>query len=492
MAGKNKSTAIPIDHKRFLKVQRETSMYRPVTDRIQDYKEVAILRSDEISQNQASRCMDCGVPFCHWGCPVGNIIPEWNKAMQLGDWKKAYELLSATNNFPEFTGRVCPAPCEHSCVLGINDAPVTIRENELAIIEHAFKKGYVKPKKIEQRTKKNVAIIGSGPAGLACAAQLNSAGHTVTVFERDTKIGGLLRYGIPDFKLDKSVIDRRIALMQEEGIIFKTGTDIGKKIPLDSVMKKFDALCLTGGSRVPRDLSIEGRDLKGIHFAMDYLSQSNKKIGGEKLSEKSIISAKNKKVVVIGGGDTGSDCIGTANRQGAECIIQIEVLEKPAECRTDDYPWPKYPLLLKSTSSHEEGSERRWTVLTKKFIGENGHVKKIQCVEINFSKDNNNSCPIMQEIPGSEFEIETDLVILAIGFIHPEHEGLINSLGLKLDKRGNVSTNDEYMSSRTGVFSAGDMRRGQSLIVWAINEGRKTAHFVDKYLQGKSFLPYIK
>lgn len=482
---------IPIDHKRFLSVAREVATYRPVCERLKDYKEVAPLRSDAHAQDQASRCMDCGTPFCHWGCPLANLVPEWNKAMQLGEWEKAYELLSATNNFPEFTGRVCPAPCEHACVLGINDDPVTIRENELSIIEYAFKNKVVKPHPPTERTGKKVAIIGSGPAGLACAAQLNSAGHAVTVFERDHKPGGLLRYGIPDFKLDKKTIERRISLMEAEGIIFKTDTTVGSDVSTEELTEHFDAACLTGGSRTPRDLAIPGRDLEGIHFAMDYLMQANKRVGGEQVRSEESITASKKSVVVIGGGDTGSDCIGTANRQGAACVVQIEVLEQPPECRTDEYPWPHFPLLLKTTSSHEEGSDRHWTVMTKRFIGENGILKKLQCVKVEFEKTESNTCPVMREVPGSEFEIDADLVILAIGFVHPEHKGLISDLGLALDERGNVRTGDDYMSSRQAIFSAGDMRRGQSLIVWAIHEGRKTAHHIDHYLMGYSNLPVI-
>jgi len=491
MADKNRKYNVPVDHNRFLKVNRKTAEYRPVSSRINDYDEVFMIRSDETSQDQASRCMDCGTPFCHWGCPVSNLIPEWHTALQSGNWKKAYELLSATNNFPEFTGRVCPAPCEHACVLGINDDPITIRENELAIIEHAFKKGIAKPKPPQERTGRSVAVIGSGPAGLACAAQLNSAGHSVTVFERDHKIGGLLRYGIPDFKLDKSIIDRRVSFMKAEGITFKTDVSVGEKYSVEKLKKNFNAVCLTGGSGTPRDLPIEGRELEGIYFAMDYLAQSNKRAGGEKVSKTESITATGKNVVVIGGGDTGSDCIGTANRQGAQCVVQIELLEKPSDCRTEEYPWPYYPLLLKTTSSHEEGSERHWTVMTKKFIGSNGVVTKLHCVKVEFKQSAENGSPIMREIPNSEFEIDADLVILAIGFIHPEHAGLISDLKLKLDERGNVLTGDNYMSSKKGIFSAGDMRRGQSLIVWAINEGRRTAHYIDRYLMGSSNLPSL-
>jgi len=477
------------DYKRFLKIKRETSQYRPICDRVLDFKDITVPRSVPVSQEQAARCMDCGTPFCHWGCPIGNLIPEWNNAMMHGKWEKAFNLLNSTNNLPEITGRICPAPCEYSCVLGINDSPVTIRENELAVIEYAFKNKIIKPHPPIKRTGKKVAIIGSGPAGISCATQLNQAGHKVTVFEKNKSIGGLLRYGIPDFKLEKWILDRRINLLKKEGIIFKTNTDIGKTRSTLKILKYFDAVCLACGSSIPRDLNIGSRSLNGIHFAMDYLAPTNKRISGEQLSRKDYINAKGKKVVIIGGGDTGSDCVGTANRQGASCVVQIELLPQPPQCRTSDYPWPNFPLLLKTTSSHEEGSRRHWTILTKDFIGEKGHVKKIQCVRVNFKKDKNVSCPIMSEIPGTEFEIEADMVILAIGFIHPQHEGLIKKLKIKLDNRGNVNTDDHYMTSIEGVFSAGDMRRGQSLIVWAISEGRRSAFFIDNYLMGSSNLP---
>lgn len=479
------------DPKGFLKVKRGATQHRAVCERIKDYKEVATLRNEDQVKDQASRCMDCGTPFCHWGCPVGNYIPEWNDLLYSGQWEKAYELLAETNNLPEITGRACPAPCEYACVLGINDDPVTIRENELAIIEYAFKNGLVKPRPPKERTGKNVAIIGSGPAGISCAAQLNKAGHRVVVFERDEALGGIMRYGIPDFKLDKSIIDRRIKIMKREGIEFKTGIDVGEDYPVSKLKHEFDVICLTGGSRVPRDLKIEGRDLVGIHYAMDYLTLCNKRVAGEKIRGSQMIDAKNKKVVIIGGGDTGANCVGTAHRQGASCVVQIELLDRPAECRTDVYPWPVYPMLLKTSTSHEEGGERHWSVLTKRFIGEAGHVKKLSCVKIEFTKTKDNTCPVMKEVPGSEFDIEADLVILAIGFIHPEHRGLLEKLAIEFDNRGNVKTDKNYMTSRKGIFSAGDMHRGQSLIVWAISEGRKTAHHIDKYLMDSTSLPNL-
>lgn len=478
------------DLRGFLKVARQDGEYREICERIQDFKPVSKLRAEKHSPEQASRCMDCATPFCHWACPIGNYIPEWNDYLFRGHWEKALELLEATNTLPEITGRICPAVCEYACVLGLNDEAVTIRENELAIVEFGFKNGLIKPHPIKERTGKKVAVIGSGPAGLACAAQLNRAGHNVVVFERDDKPGGILRYGIPDFKLEKHLIDRRINIWKKEGLVFKTGVDVGRDYPLKKIMDEFDAVCLAGGARVARDLAIEGRELNGIYFAMDYLTQSNRCVAGEKFKESELIDAKSKKVVVIGGGDTGADCIGTAHRQGAACVVQIEVLPRPAECRTETYPWPSYPLLFKTSSSHEEGGERYWAILTKGFIGEKGRVKKLSCVKLDFNEESK-KCPVMKEIPGSEFEIEADMIILAMGFLHPEHGGLLGELNVQFDDRGNVKTDENYMSSVEKVFSAGDMRRGQSLVVWAISEGRRAAHYIDKYLMGESSLPFI-
>lgn len=478
------------DVKGFLKVKRKTSEYRPVCERVKDYSEVLVVPKPQHSKEQASRCMDCGIPFCHWGCPVGNYIPDWNDAVFRGQWEKAFGLLDATNNLPEITGRICPAPCEYACVLGINDDPVTIREDEEAIIEYAFKHDLIKPRTPKKRTGKKIAVIGSGPAGLACGHQLNKAGHSVTIFERDDKIGGILRYGIPDFKLEKWILDRRIKLLEKEGVIFKTSASVGTDYPVSKIKKEFDAICLTCGSREPRDLAIEGRNLSGIHFAMDYLIQSNKRINGEKFNKGELIDAKGKKVVVIGGGDTGADCVGTSHRQGASCVTQIEIMPMPASCRTEDFPWPKYPLLLKTSTSHEEGGKRDWSVLTRKFIGENGKLKKLSCVKVEFAKDDK-GCPVMKEVAGSGFEIEAELVILALGFLHPEKQGPIKELKLELDTRGNVKTDEKFMTSVKGVFSAGDMRRGQSLIVWAISEGRRAAYHIDKYLMSSSTLPQL-
>jgi len=408
---------------------------------------INVKRGEGGVRDQASRCMDCGTPFCHWGCPLGNFIPEWNDLVFNGQWERAFELLNATNILPEVTGRICPATCEFACVLGINDDPVTIRENELAIIEYAFKNGLVKFHQPKVRTGKKVAVVGSGPAGLACAVRLNQAGHSVVVFERDDKIGGIMRYGIPDFKLEKNILDRRIDIWEKEGIRFKTRVNVGVDYSARNLLDEFDAVCLAGGSRVPRDLKIPGRELKGIHFAMDYLVQANKK------TEE--ITAKGKKVVVIGGGDTGADCVGTANRQGAKCVVQIEVLPQPPVCRDESCPWPKYPLLLKTTSSHEEGVERKWSVLTREFKekqGGAGKIGKLLCVGADKR---------LKEIPGSEFEIEAELVILALGFIRQD------------------------VKTEAGVFLAGDMRTGPSLIVKAINDGKQTAGAIDRFLKEK-------
>ena len=478
------------DLKSFIKTKRKEAEHRPVCERIKDYKEVVSLRTPEHSQEQASRCMECGVPFCHSGCPVGNYIPEWNDFSIFGQWQKAFQLLNATNNLPEITGRVCPAPCEYACVLGINDDPVTIRENELAIIEQAFKDGFIKAQPPKARTGKKVAVIGSGPAGLSAADQLNRAGHLITVFEKDERAGGIMRYGIPDFKLEKKILDRRIKLWQKEGIEFKTGVNVGIDLEVSKLKAQFDAIVIAIGSRIPRDLNIPGRELEGIHFAMDYLVQSNRLVAGEKIAKDRLIDVRGKSVVVIGGGDTGSDCVGTANRQGASCVVQIEVMPKPPESRTSDYPWPKYPLLLKTSSSHEEGVQRQWAILTKEFVGEKGNLKKLSCIRVEFVEGKGGGIK-MREIPKSEFEIDADMAILAVGFVHPQHRGLVKELGLGLDERGNIKTDENYMTSKEGIFAAGDSRRGQSLIVWAISEGRQTAHCIDKYLMGQSNLPNL-
>jgi len=478
------------DIKGFLKLERKPILYRPVCERIRDFGQVNILPGTEHSKGQASRCMDCGTPFCHWSCPIGNFIPEWNDLVFQDKWQKAFRLMSETNNFPEITGRICPALCEHSCVLGINDEPVTIRDNELAIMERAFQEGWVMPKPPRRRSGKSVVVIGSGPAGLACADQLNKAGHLVVVFEKADKIGGILRYGIPDFKLEKRALDRRINILKQEGIVFNTGVYAGRDLKVKYLKNEFDAICLAIGSSVPRDLNIEGRGLSGIHFAMDYLVQANRRIAGEKIPGHDLIDAKGKRVVVIGGGDTGADCVGVAHRQGAACIIQLEIMPQPPETRNQDCPWPKYPLLLKDSSSHQEGGFRDWQVATKKFIGENGRVKKLSCARVDFQKESS-GCSVMKEVLGSEFEIDADMVILSLGFISPEKEGLLGELDLAQDPKGNVKTGTDFMSSQGKIFACGDMHRGQSLIVWAIAEGRQAAYHIDRYLMGESFLPGI-
>lgn len=467
-------------------------------ERISNYKEfVNPFDSGELNK-QAARCMDCGVPFCHHGCPLGNIIPEFNDAVYRESWQEAYDILTSTNNFPEFTGRICPAPCESSCVLGINQPPVNIEEIEKHIIEIAFEKGYVTPNVPHVRTGKKIAVIGSGPAGLAAAAQLNQAGHLVTVYERDEKPGGLLRYGIPDFKLEKNVIDRRIKLMEEEGITFKCNANVGVNISISDISREYSAVVLAGGSTIPRDLSVPGRDLKGIHYAMHFLKQQNKIVDGADPLAKAeiesnildeIISAKGKKVVVIGGGDTGSDCVGTSNRQGAANIVQFELLPKPPEGRTQLMPWPTYPMVLKTTSSHEEGCERQWAVATKEFISDGkGNVTALKTVELEWKVEDGKYSKFIEK-PGSEKVIPCDLVLLAMGFVSPQKNGLLEELNVELDERGNVkATEKEYKTSVSKIFSCGDMRRGQSLVVWAISEGRECARKVDIFLMGESNL----
>jgi len=472
------------DPKGFLNIKRMESGYRPVEERVNDYREVERLLPDQSRKEQAGRCMDCGVPFCHWGCPVGNVMPEWQDMIYREDWKAAYEILRETNNFPEFTGRVCPAPCEASCVLSINDEPVTIRQNELAVIEKAFELGYVKPEPPENRTGKKVAVVGSGPAGLACADILNKYGHNVTVFEAEDSAGGYLRFGIPDFKLDKKVIDRRINILEAEGIVFKTGVIIGTDITAADLVNRFDAVMIAIGARKPRDLDIGGRSLSGIHFAMEYLEQQNRRVRGDVIPEDKLISPINKKVVVIGGGDTGSDCVGNANRQGASSITQIEILPEPPAHRTPGEPWPLWPRLKKTSSSHEEGCERLWCIRTIRFFGDNGEVKGINAVRVSWEKLDDGSM-VMRDIPGSEFEISADLVLLSMGFIHPEHKGILDELNLGLDRSGNILVNEEYMTSEKGVFSAGDSVRGASLVVWAIHQGREAAKGINRYLMSK-------
>lgn len=475
------------DPKGFLKYERETPKTRKATERTKDYEELYQDFSDEKTKQQAARCMDCGVPFCHNGCPLGNIIPEFNEAVYEEDWRRAFEILSETNNFPEFTGRICPAPCESACVLGINQTPVAIEHIEKAIAETAFKKGYVQPQTPAFRTGKKVAVIGSGPAGLAAAAQLNKAGHTVTVYEKNTRIGGLLRYGIPDFKLAKKVIDRRLQLMEAEGIRFKTNSNVGVNVDAQQLLAEQDAIILCGGSTIPRDLNIPGRELKGVHFAMDFLEQNNKRVAGDEIPKSSEIFATDKNVVVIGGGDTGADCVGTSNRHGAKSITQIELLAKPPASRNKENPWPRYPMILRTSTSHEEGCDREWAILTKAFIGdENGNLKAIQLVDVKWEIVEGQRSQLL-EVAGSEREIPCGLALLAIGFLHPQFEGLLEQLDIEIDDRGNVTDNN-YQTNNEKVFVAGDMRRGQSLVVWAISEGREAAKSVDEFLMGKSVL----
>ena len=433
--------------------------------------------------------MDCGVPFCHHGCPLGNVIPEFNDAVYRKRWKEAYDILSSTNNFPEFTGRICPAPCETSCVLGINAPAVTIEEIEKHVIEIAFDNGYVQPIIPHIRTGKKIAIVGSGPAGLAAASQLNYAGHTVVVFERDDAPGGLLRYGIPDFKLEKWVIDRRVKLMEEEGIVFKCNAEVGIDININDLLREYHAIVLAGGSTVPRDLNIPGRQLNGIHFAMDFLTQQNKRVSNKKVEGKDIF-ATGKNVVVIGGGDTGSDCVGTANRHKASSVTQFELLPKPPENRTAFMPWPTYPMILKTTSSHEEGVQRHWAIATKEFIGDdNGNLKALKIVDLEWKFTEENKPAQFVEVAGSETQIPCEVALLAMGFVHPLHKGLLNQLEIELDESGNVkATENSYHTNIPKIFTAGDMRRGQSLVVWAISEGRECARKVDEYLTGYSLL----
>ncbi len=471
----------------FLEQDRELPKKRDPKKRISDYNEVDSVIDESITMKQAARCMDCGIPFCHHGCPLGNIIPEFNDAVYQGNWKMAYEILVSTNNFPEFTGRICPAPCEASCVLGINKPAVAIEYIEKTIIEKAFQEGYAKPRIPSSRTHKKVAVVGSGPAGLATAAQLNYAGHDVTVFERADEIGGLLRYGIPDFKLDKQVLDRRINLMMEEGVKFKTKVNVGENLTIEQLKEEFEAVVLCGGSTVPRDLPIPGRNLKGVHFAMDFLTQQNRRVGGKKVLVEEIW-ATGKNVLVIGGGDTGSDCVGTSNRHGAKSVTQIEIMPKPPKERTDSMPWPNWPMILRTSTSHEEGCDRQWSIITKEFIGdEQGNLKALKIAEVEMKKAEPGKAPGFVEIPGTERTIPCELALLAMGFLYPQHTGLLDQLGVDYDERGNVKAT-RYQTSIENIFTAGDMRRGQSLVVWAISEGREAARAVDEYLMGQSAL----
>jgi glutamate synthase (NADPH) small chain len=473
----------------FLEIPRELPPRRPVAERLKDWKELEGKLPEDKLQAQGARCMDCGIPFCHKGCPLGNIIPDWNDLVYRGRWKNAIDRLHSTNNFPEFTGRICPAPCEEACVLNINDDAVTIKQIEKQIIDHAFKEGWIVPTPPSTRTGKRVAVVGSGPAGLAAAAQLNRAGHHVEVFERADRIGGLLMYGIPDFKLEKWIVERRLQQMRDEGVVFRVNSNVGVDVPVQRLRDDYDAIVLAGGATQARDLPIPGRELGGIHFAMDFLPQQNKKVAGDDVANQILATGKN--VVILGGGDTGSDCLGTSNRQGATSVHQFELLPKPPEGRDGEgiAPWPYWPMILRSSSSHEEGVVRDWSVNTKRFSGDaDGNVKKLHGIRLEW-RTGQNGRPQMVEIPGSEFELDCDLVLLAMGFVGPEKPGLLTDLGVQLDERGNVAVGADYQASVPGVFACGDMRRGQSLVVWAIWEGREAARGVDTYLMGETSLP---
>lgn len=472
----------------FMEIPRKDRKYTSVEDRIQHFKEFVIPLTDEEAGKQGARCMDCGIPYCHNGCPINNIIPDWNDLVYQGKWQEALEVLHSTNNFPEFTGRICPAPCEASCTLNLTDQPVTIKSIECSIIDKGWENGWIKPKTPQHRTGKRVAVVGSGPAGLACAQQLARAGHAVVVFEKNDRIGGLLRYGIPDFKMDKQIIDRRIAQMQTEGVTFRPNSHIGKNIPTQQLLDNYDAVVLAGGSEQPRDLPIPGRELKGVHFAMEFLPQQNKRNAGDVIPESVGITAKDKHVLVIGGGDTGSDCIGTSIRQHAIHVTQIEILPQPPEKENKGLTWPNWPNKQRTSSSQEEGCERHYCVSTKSFEGENGEVKVANCVKVEWKNEGGRW--VMNEVPGSEFTIKADRVFLAMGFVNPVKEGMLADLGVALDERGNVRADTtHYSTSIDKVFAAGDMRRGQSLVVWAIREGRQAARAVDEFLMGSSELP---
>jgi glutamate synthase (NADPH/NADH) small chain len=467
--------------KGFMQIGRKDAGYRPVNDRIYDYGEVEQTLDENDRIDQAARCMDCGVPFCHWGCPVGSKIPEWQDLIYKADWKGAYDILHSTNSFPEFTGRVCPAPCEKACVLAIHNEAVTIRENEASTVEHAFNLGYVQPRIPEVRTGKKVAIVGSGPAGLSAADVLNQAGHEVTVFEKNNAIGGLLRFGIPDFKLSKTIIDRRLEIFLDEGINFKPNVAVGLDITRDELLSQFDAVVLANGAEQARDLPVPGRELKGVYLAMEFLMQSNKRVAGEEIPEELSILAKDKKVLVIGGGDTGSDCVGTSIRQKARSVMQIEILPKPAENRADNNPWPYWPNTLRTSSSHLEGCERRWSLSTKRFIGENGEIKQVELVTVEWSKDEAGRW-VMAEKHGSEEIIDVDLVLLSMGFTQPVHNGLLDALGIEYDGRGNVKVNAKKQTSNEKIFACGDVEAGASLVVRAIEAGKIAARSVDEFL----------
>lgn len=475
----------------FKEFERTPMKRRDHRKRLNDWREIYLKWDEKDAREQAARCMDCGVPFCNDGCPLGNLIPEWNDLAYLGDWQEAIARLHATNNFPEFTGRICPAPCEAACTLAINMEPVTIEMIEKQISDRAWQEGWIVPELPEHRTGQKVAVVGSGPAGLACAQQLNRAGHTVTVYERSEYLGGLLALGIPEFKLEKSVVERRLQQMRDEGVIFRTNTDVGVDITARELVEGNDAIVLAGGSTVPRDLPIPGRDLEGIHFAMDYLTQQNRRLRGQEFSPEQTLTAEGKHVVILGGGDTGADCLGTAHRQFAENINQLELLPRPPERRSKVNPWPDWPQIFRTSSAHEEGGKRDYNIMTKRFVGDAGHVTHLECVRVDWVFEDG-SRPKMVEIPDSEFTIPADIVFLAMGFVHPQHEGLLDSLAVDYDPFGNVKTEASLKSSVDKVFACGDMQRGQSLVVHAIASGRRCAREVDLFLCGASSLPTVQ
>src|SRR5881628_498820 len=472
----------------FLEIQRQKAPSRPIAERVRDWREVPLPYAPSALKNQTARCMDCGIPFCHHGCPLGNLIPDWNDLVYRDRWRAAIDRLHATNNFPEFTGRLCPAPCEGSCVLGITGAPVTIKSAEVAIVERAFSEGWITAQPAASRTGKRVAVVGSGPSGLAAADQLNRAGHAVTVFERDDRIGGLLRYGIPEFKMEKRFLDRRLQLMEKDGVAFRPNSHVGVNVRVAELRREFDALVLAGGACWPRDLQVPGRELRGIHFAMEYLTLQNRRCEGDSVPDDTFITAHGKRVVIIGGGDTGADCLGTVHRQGARSVHQFELLARPPDRRAPDNPWPQWPNIFRVSGAHEEGGERVYAVSTERFLGNaQGHVRALQAVEVRMVREGGRVD--FTPVPGTEFTLPCDLVLLAMGFLGAERPGMLAELGVKLTERGNVWRDAHWMTSVPCVFTCGDMQRGQSLIVWAIAEGRSAARGVDRYLMGKSDLP---
>ena len=473
----------------FMEIARRDRSYAPAAERLEHYNEFTIPLTEPEARQQGARCMDCGIPYCHSGCPVNNIIPEWNDMVYQGEWKVALRILHSTNNFPEFTGRICPAPCEASCTLNITEQPVTIKTIEVAIVEKGWAEGWIVPRIAKHRTGKTVAVVGSGPAGMACAQQLARAGHSVVLYEKNARIGGLMRYGIPDFKMEKNLIDRRMAQMRAEGVEFRPNSHIGVSIPIEEIQEKFDAVVLTGGAEHPRDMPVPGRELDGVHFAMEFLTQQNRRLNDEPIGNRPEILATGKHVIVIGGGDTGSDCVGTSNRQGAASVTQLEIMPKPPEHEDKALTWPDWPLKLRTSSSHDEGCERDWEVLTKRIREKDGKIDALELVRVTWQADEIGAMN-MVEVPDSAYELKADLVLLAMGFVHPAKTGMLENMDVELDGRGNVNADTvDYATSIPGVWSAGDMRRGQSLVVWAIREGRQCARSVDQALMGSTVLP---